>query len=300
MNLRLMALNIRNFVPDLSLPVIKQRINVRYKQLLATEKWEFLRESTTVRLRGQDSNASTMTIAVNPGAVTVTGTGTTWTANAAAGWWFRVDDDSQYYEISGVPSNTQIILTTTYGGTTVTAGDYEYFKTLYSPDVGDVGEIESVVYQSELVEKNPSFINSLDPERVSTGTPKYWVNRSKTSAVDGVVTFEVWPVPDQDYVVTVNYKKTVSDLSADTDTPLFRPEVLEAGALWDCYRLAYVITKNTAYMGLARDAKQDFEAEVRKMVLEDLQTASLPRTVRDVLGVLDFDDDFRTNHDVDW
>ena len=302
MNFRLMALNIKEFVPDLSLPVIKQRINVRYKQILNSEKWEFLKDSTTVRLRGIETSSSTMTVAVVPGGVTVTGTGTTWYGTATSGWLFRVNDESQPYEVSSVTNDTQILLMTAYGGTTVTAGDFEYFKNRYTPDVGDCGEINSIVYQSQLEETTEAWINANDPERTSTGQPAKWVNHSKSSSVDGLVTFEIWPIPDQDYVVTVNYTKTVTDLSNDSDTPLFRPEVLEAGALWDCYRIAFRITNNTAYIGLARDAKTDFETELRKMTLEDLRTASLPRRVRDVMGVLDsggWDDNFRVSHDVD-
>ena len=225
MNFRLMALNIREFVPDLSMPVIKQRINVRYKQILAAEKWGFLNASTGVTLS----------------------TGTSLCIPAA-----------------------------------------------------DCTEVIAVTTDAVVTEQPLEYINRLDPERTSTGSPRHWTVFSKSSAVDGVVTLEIWPLADQDYWLGFRYVKTVSDMAQDTDTPLFRPEVLEAGALWDCYRLAFAITKNTAYIGLARDAKQDFESEVRRMVLEDIQTTSMPRTVKDVMGVLDFDDNFRANHDVEW
>ena len=225
MNLRLMALNIKEFVPDLSLPVIKQRINIRYKQILAMEKWEFLNSLVAV------SQA----------------TGTT----------------------------------------------------LCTPAT-DCGEVIAVRTDVVVTEKPPMYLNALDPERTSTGAPKHWVVYSKSTAVDGVVTIELWPITDQVYTLMVSYTKTVSDLVNDADSPLFRPEVLEAGTLWDCYRLVYAINRNTAYIGLARDAKQDFEAELRRMIQEDLQTASLPRTVTDVMGLLDFDDTFRTSHDVEW
>ena len=225
MNFRLMALNIKEFVPDLSMPVIKQRINVRYKQILAAEKWGFLNSFVGVALP----------------------TGTSLCTPAA-----------------------------------------------------DCTEVISVTTDSVITEKPLDYINKLDPERTSTGSPRHWTVYSKSSAVDGIVTLEIWPLADQAYVLGVHYVKTVSDLAQDTDTPLFRPEVLEAGALWDCYRLAFAITKNTAYIGLARDAKQDFESEVRRMVLEDIQTTSMPRTVKDVMGVLDFDDNFRASHDVGW
>jgi len=301
MNFRLMALNIREFCPVLSIPVIKQRINIRYKQILAAEKWEFLNDSTTVRLRAKHSlGSSIQTVAINQAGVTVTGTGTTFASESIIGWKFKFSSEAQPYIIHYIESDTSLALETAYGGTTQTASSFEYFKNTYSPDVGDVGEIVSVIYKTALEEKSPSFINSLDPERTSTGTPVYWCNLSKTSAADGIVTIEVWPIPDQDYVVTLNYKKTTADLSLDTDSPVFRAEVLEAGALWDCYRLAFAITQNPAYMGLARDSRNDFTDLLRQMVIEDLGTSSLPERVRDITDQLYFNDTFRTSHDVDW
>jgi len=298
-----MALNIREFVPTLSIPVIKQRINVRYKQIIAAEKWEFLNDSTTVRLRGIHSlGSSVQTVEVNQAEVSVSGTGTTFSSDNI-GWKFRFSSEAQPYIIATTPSGVSLTLETAYGGTTLTAGTsvaFEMFKNIYSPDVGDVNEIQNIVYQQPLVEKSREFIDQLDPERSSVGAPKYWINHSKTTAVDGLVSFEIWPLSDKDYVVTVNYKKVIDSLSADSDEPVFRSELLEAGALWDCFRLSFAKTQNPAYIGLARDAKMDFENLARQMVIEDMQTASLPQTVRDVTTSIPFDDGYSTSHDTDW
>lgn len=299
MNFRLIALNIREFVPSLSLVVIKQRINIRYKQILAAEKWEFLNDSTTVRLRGKVSGSSTQTVAVNQASTSVTGAGTTWAVASIEGFKFRFGSESQPYIVSSVSTDTQLTLETSYGGTTQTAALHSYFKNIYSPDVGDVGEIQSIVYDTELREVSQGYLDRLDPNRDSTGPPTCWVNHSKTTMVDGLAKFEIWPVPDQDYVVTVNYKKTITDLNADTDSPLFRPEVLEAGSLWDCFRLVFAVTQNPAYIGLARDAKADFELLTRQMVIEDLETTSLPSAVRNVTTPLGFDDNFYVSHDTE-
>jgi len=299
MNFRTLALNIRQFCPQLSIPVIKQRINIRYRQILAAEKWEFLNESTVVRLRKIYAPASTVaTIAVNPAQVTVTGTGTTM-ATENVGWNFRVNSEPQPYVIASVNSATEFLLEANYAGTTVTAGTFELFKSVYSPVVGDVAEITSIVYQDELDEISLSELNRLDPERSSTGEPQKWCNISKTTAAGGIASFEIWPVSDDDYAVTVNYKKKISDLSLDTDAPVFRPELLEAGALWDCYRQLYSSTQNPAFVGLARDARADYHALLRDMILEDLQTASLPSKVRVETQYRTVDDNFRLSHDVD-
>lgn len=298
MDLRLMSLNIREFCPDLSIPVIRQRINIRYKQILAAESWEFLNDSTTVRLIGiHESGDDADTVAVPFNSVTVTGTSTKFT-DANIGAHIRIDAEAQPYVISAVGSSTSLTLETSYGGSTQTEADYNLYKTIYTPVVGDVDVITSIVYQSPLAEKSDAFLNIIDPERSSTGSPVYWRNFSKTRA-HGLVSFEIWPTPDQDYVITVFYKKLASELTAGTDEPIFRAEVLEAGALWDCYRLAFAKTKNNTYVGLARDARNDFSDLQRQMLIEDLAISSLPNRVRDVSGVKIWDDNFFARHDTE-
>lgn len=223
MDFRLIVLNIKQFCPQLSVPVIKQRVNVRYQQILGYEDWEFLNSSTTL---------------------------------------------------------------STISGTVV-----------YSPVVGNVAEIRSMTYETDMREVSQEYLNRIDPERETTGSPQYWYIDSKSSAL-GIVSFGIWPEPDDVYVITVNYKKAVSDMSADTDTPVFRTELLESGSLWDCYRLVYGITQNPAYIGMARDAQQEFQLLLRQMTIEDLSTASLPRKVRDARQDSWFDDNFLLDHDV--
>ena len=92
MNFRLIALNIQKFVPMLSIPVIKQRINVRYQQIIGAEDWSFLNDSTTVRLVEQISNTSTESCAVTQGSATVTGTATSW--SGIDGYFKRLFHDS--------------------------------------------------------------------------------------------------------------------------------------------------------------------------------------------------------------
>ena len=296
MDFRLMVLNIKQFCPQLSVPVIKQRVNVRYQQVLGYEDWEFLKDSTTINVIGVTSNTSSQSCAVTNASATVTGTGTAWTS-ALVGYSFRVGTEAQPYEVSAVGGLTSLTLTTTYGGDTATGEDFSYWPKVYSPSVSDVGEITSVVYQTELREVSEAFLNQLDPERESTGSPMYWRVVSKASAL-GTVSIEIYPPACEDYVVTVNYKKTVSDLAADTDEPVFRSEVLEAGALWDCYRLVYGVTQNPAYIGMARDAQTEFQMLLRQMTIEDLSTASLPRRVRNTGGGMWFGDDFNVSHDI--
>lgn len=297
MNFRLMALNIQQFTPMLSIPVIKQRINVRYRQILAQEDWTFLNDHTIINLVEAHSNVTGDTIAVAVGGVNVTGTGTTFT-DWQADDRIRFAGESQPYVVSTVSNATGLTIEVGYGGSTALSGeDYELFRTLYTPAAGDVDTITGVVYQSPLQERSQAYLNALDPERTSQGPPAIYSVVSKTRS-QGLVTIEIWPVSDAAYTVTVAYKKLVSLLSANTDEPVFRADVLEAGALWDCYRHAFAVTQNAAWIGLARDAKVDYAQLMEGLYAEELRTASMPAAVRDVSSGSTIDDDYYTKHDI--
>jgi len=279
MNFRKMYLNIKEFCPKLSIPVIKERINIRYQQILAAEDWEFLYDTTTVRLVAIHESLDGETVQVAQGDTAVTGTGTTFTS-AHEGYYIRFGSDSQPYVVSSVTDTTHLVLETAYGDDSDSSMSYSLYPRSYSPSVGDVGEILSIAYNSKLGEVSEGFLYRLDPERDSTGEPTYYRIFSKSKADQGTVSFEVWPIPDEDYVVTVSYKRTVSALSEDTDEPVFRPELLEAGALWDCYRMCFNLTQNPAFMGMARDSRNEYDRLMRDMLLEDLRTASIPQRIR--------------------
>ena len=265
---------------------------------MGAEDWEFLKDSTTVNLKGIFACAdSGDTVAVTNASANVIGTGTTFTGHTI-GDYIRFASESQPYIIGTISNATGLTLETIYGGTTDTSTTYRIGRRIYTPSVSDVAEIVSIVYQNRLHEASETFLNSIDPERTSTGSPKYYRIFSKSKS-DGIVTFEIWPTPNQDYVVTVFYKKLVSDLTADTDEPVFRPELVEAGALWDSYRMAFAITQNPAWIGLARDAKVDYANLLRDTILEDIQTTSMSRRTKDVMTTHEYDDNFRTSHDTE-
>uniref|UniRef100_A0A6M3IFK9 Putative tail protein n=1 Tax=viral metagenome TaxID=1070528 RepID=A0A6M3IFK9_9ZZZZ len=297
MNLRLMALNIREFCPFLSIPVIKQRINVRYKQIIGAEDWEFLRDSTTVKLIGVHTSTSSETVTVTEDSTAVLGVGTTFTTDCAAGDYFLVGTEDQPYVVSSVTDNLNLVLEQVYGGATTAGASFSYYRLIYSPTIANVGQITSIVYQGPLYEVSEGWINARG--RTSTGSPSHYSVFSKTKG-DGIVSFEIWPIPDADYVVTVFYRKYVVDLTTDTDEPVFRPELIEAGALWDCYRLSFATTQNPAFIGLARDAKMDYVGLLRDALIEDVHTSSVPTRVRDVSGDYMYDNNFLTKHDVGY
>jgi len=279
MNLKLMALNIKQFCPGLSIPVIKQRINVRYKQILEQEDWVFLNDSEVVTLPERVSNESTESCNTTYGSTNVVGVGTSWTSTMA-GKLFRAGNDAQFYRIASVSHANLLLLEKAYAQDTASGEDFEYWNELYSPTSSTISKISSVVYKSELREKPQDFFSRLDPERSSTGSPVYYSVVDRASE-GGVTSFDIWPVPDDYYGVRVYFKKTVDALTTGSSEPVFNSALLEAAALWDCYRLSFGLTQNPAYMGLARDAMTEYQRMLRETIIQDLSNTSLPTKVRD-------------------
>ena len=279
MNLKLMALNIKQFCPGLSIPVIKQRINIRYKQILEQEDWVFLNDSEVVTLPERTNNETTESCDATFGSTAVSGTLTSW-ASTMAGKLFRVGSDAQFYRIASVTSTTALVLEKAYAQETTTDADFEYWNESYSPTSSEISKISAVVYQSELREKPQDFFSRLDPERTSTGSPVYYSIVDRASE-GGVSSFDIWPVPDDNYGVRVYFKKTVDELTTGASEPVFSSALLEAAALWDCYRLSFGLTQNPAYMGLARDAMTEYQKMLRDTIIQDLSNTSLPTKVRD-------------------
>jgi len=298
MNLKLMALNIKQFCPGLSVPVIKQRINIRYKQILEQEDWLFLNESEVVGLDERVENSSTESCDVVFGSTTVAGTLTSWTS-ALEGKLFRVGSDAQFYRVDSVTSTTALELEKVYAQDSVSGADFEHWSESYSPTSSQIARIDRVVYETELREKPQDYFNKIDPERTSTGSPVFYSIVEQASE-GGATSFDIWPVPDDNYGVRVYYKKIVDELTANSDEPVFNSALLEAAALWDCYRLSFGLTQNPAFMGLARDAMKEYQIMLRDTIIQDLNNSSLPRQVQDMDGYANgfYNDEFMLDHDV--
>lgn len=104
--------------------------------------------STTnyLKIEGDTAEYTTGTISITTATATVTGSGTSWLANASAGEYIRIGED--LYLIQSVDSNTSITLSSTYIGVTISGKTY-----------GIAAYISDVVIQN-LTVKNASGANS--------------------------------------------------------------------------------------------------------------------------------------------
>ncbi|MEW6214097.1 MAG: hypothetical protein AB1478_02665 [Nitrospirota bacterium] len=262
---------INKFVPELSTTDIGLFINKRYQMLLKNWQWSFLKIYANLTLVAP---YTTGTVSVTNGSTTVTGSGTTFTA-AMVGRHFRLSNAVPFYKIAARVSNTEITLSSAYGGDTATGQSYEIFQHIYSL-ASDCREIIKIVYDTPLIEKSVEYIERNDPDRSVSGTPLYWADRGLDS--NRYRQIEIAPYPDDDYVIRYSYWKSVSDLSADTDVLLLRDDLIEEFTLADCYRLAFKQNPQYATLIPSPVALQMLWAEA---VAEDMRISSPEIEVRE-------------------
>ena len=115
-----------------------------------------------------DYNAGT--VAVTNASATVTGTDTYFSANTAAGDYFRIDsngigDSSKWYQILSVDSDTQLTLASNFGEYTETSLDYHVSK---APTAFPVPFHEYILYEAVLkivTEQGDTVLQAIAAER---------------------------------------------------------------------------------------------------------------------------------------
>lgn len=275
MSFRSMRLELIGFVPELNAVQAGLRLNRSYQHLLEAHNWSFLNLEALVKLVAP---YTTGTVTVNNGSTTVTGAGTAWTA-AMANRWFRCDSSFVFYKISTVNVGLQTLtLEATYGEANAATQPYTIFQHVYAKPT-DCREIRTIRYDYNMREVTKDYIDTLEPERSSTGQPVYWCNRDDAN-------WEVWPTPDANYTLRMYYRKLVHDLDDTTYTTALVPErlILKHAQIAAYQQLASTEAGMQRYMPLYTAAIQekgpDSFAELFRVATEqDLKNLSLPTKV---------------------
>lgn len=215
MSFRSMRLELIGFVPELNAVQAGLRLNRSYEHLLDAHTWSFLNVEALVKLLAP-YNAGTAT--VTNGLATVQGAATVWTAGMA-NRYFRCGDSFVFYKISSVDAVTQVAtLEATFGEASAALQPYTIFKHVYTKPT-DCKHIRSIRYDYNLPQVTKDYLDTLEPERSSTGQPFYWTMHDED-------TFEIWPVPDANYTLRMYYRRQIADLNDSTNTSALLPERL--------------------------------------------------------------------------
>lgn len=271
MSYRTLKLELQSFVPELNAVQAGIRLNRSYQHILALHPWSFLRTEALVKLLAP---YKTGTVTTTYNSATVSGASTVWTA-AMIGRFFRSSTNTPFYRISDVDAVAQTLtLESVYGETGAAGAAYTIFKTQYAKPT-DCNIIRGIRFDYNLPETTKTYIDTMEPDRSSTGQPCYWFNLDNAS-------FEVWPAPDQNYTLRLYYYKTVSDLSAETDTTLMNERIVLAHARMSAYlQLASDAERGQYYLQLATAAKAEFDDLWLTVMEDDMRKLSLPTRVLD-------------------
>lgn len=296
MSFRSMKLELMSFVPEINAVQAGIRLNRSYQHLLALHPWSFIKGEGLVHLTGE---YTTGTVNATNGLAAVTGNGTAWTS-AFVGRYLKVSSSRVYYLITNFTAPQTLTLETTFGEPSVALSAYSIFKTIYDKPT-DCADMLGVRYDWNLPSITKVALDTMDPNRESSGQPTYWLNRTDT-------TWEVWPIPDTDYTVRLWYNRSFADMAAETDTPVIPDGVILAHAKQEaCLYLATTpgTDPNVAkhYLSVYTMMTQDqgptsFRALWAAAVEEDVRKLSLPRTVIAVGPDYPESNDYLMRHDV--
>ena len=153
----------------------------------------------------------TGTVSVTNGSATVTGSGTSWSGEIAAGDLFTIVGDNAWYEVASVGSNTSITLSANYAGTTGSGKSYAIsrdFTTRLALPYPQKGDIETASIIKRAFEQIDTETNIATANYSATSAPtanddsgdgysigSWWVNVTSDEAylcVDATVGSAVW------------------------------------------------------------------------------------------------------------
>lgn len=218
--------------------MVLEFINNRYARVTSSRHWDWLYQTLDSQL---EAPYETGTVDLVQGSQTVNGTGTSFSANLVPNNVFIPAGRNERYVVGSVEGITELTLEGEYAGEDATGVAYQVVKPVFtlpqncehvqSIVVGGVGELIPIGTQ-ELRRRQAS-----DPSRV--GPPVYFSEVGRRAA-DGLRTVEVYPAPDQRYVMQLNYGVNIMKLEdEDGNYPLIPDRhrvVLYYGALSEMYR----------------------------------------------------------------
>jgi hypothetical protein len=262
-----MQLQIVTAIPELNPLVVQTQINLVYQRLLREYKWNFLK---THDFLSTFAPYSTGTVTVSNGSTAVAGAGTAFTtAGVAVGDYVRFGAagvEKNFYEILTVTDNTNLVLSDAYVGSLTSGAAYSIFRTIYNLAT-DFSEFISIGHESPIHEVSSTYLNFDDPLRETSGKPTRYVMRGQTAG--GVKKVEFYPNPAGKYLIYYDYMKTVSDMSADTDSSVIRDDVLLYASYVECYTVA--LPRNPAYAVLVPAMEVRAQSSLRSLIAQEVR-----------------------------
>lgn len=205
---------------------------------------------------------STGTITATEGSATITGDGTTFTS-AMEGRKFRCEGAT--YVILAYVATDEITLSTNYAGTGGSGLVYKIYQDEYSlaSDAEDVLSMRQENNPHKLEKRGIEFLDKYYPQRNSFGYPMIYAIIGYDST--GYMKVAVYPIPNQARNIYYRYKKRVTEMSDDSDTPIIPLRyrwVLAKGAL-------YTVAKYLDMPDIGGDFEREYRQGIAQMISAD-------------------------------
>lgn len=243
--------------------VVKQRLNERYRQVVESRSWSWLRKESSLTTPAE---YSTGTAAVTAGSMAVVGTGTAW-APSMNDRVFRIGTEANYYTVT-VTDGTNLTLDAVYEGSTGSGLGYKINQNRYSlaADMDKLLEMYEPRAIRPLQEVDIEWLNAGYPSRPLYGDPMWYAYVRTTGGTEEV---ELFPLPTRQIVVRYAYISGFVALAVDSDKipEEVRADALVFGTLAD---MADDQAKRLAY-------GRQFQVALAEMVAADLREGRVDR-----------------------
>jgi len=287
MSYRLMKQELQGFTPEINAIQCGLRINRSYQTLLDMNQWSFLKRSALI-----NTVPPYITGTVDVSGINVTGHGTALTA-AMVGRYIRFSTAFEYYKIATVNVGAQTLTIESTVGTALTGTAYTIFQTHYSKPT-NTKHIINLSRELLLAERTQDWLDSFDPDRMSTGPPIVWSNYDDA-------TLEIYPPSDQVYVIRVSYKISVADLAAETDVPLLPENLIILHATAAAYRQLGARPEGQGYIKLLPGLMEEFKNAWTAAWETDMNKQTLPeQVITDQGGAMPTSVEFTIDKDTFW
>ncbi len=219
-----------------SLTRVKLWINERYRDIAIQRQWRWLYKEDNILIKAPET---TGTATFTKDSATVSGTGTTFT-NGSTAYVIKADGSPEIYTISAIGGATSITLNDAFQDTTITGGTFKLYQDTYvlPTDVEDLVQVWHEHYQAPMApvgldNMRKAQLRFPDAEGKAVAFTLVEDNSSGTRRM------QIYPRPDEQYLMHIKYIQRITRLSNDTDEPLIPKvyrSVLVYGACADLAR----------------------------------------------------------------
>lgn len=217
---------------------ILQFLNNTYQEVVMARHWRWLYATYDFSIFGPNS---TGTVSATNNDQTITGTGTAFDSTDLKGK-LVIDNVQSVYNVSSVASTTSLELDTKWAGDSVSDSSFKIYKAQYKL-AAEVDQILNMTNDAIGLKMIPLGYQELrrlqQQDPTSSGAPRYYsLIRRETD--DDSQYIEVFPYPDKDYNIHIDYTVRILKLEDSEDVYPIVPDryrvVLFYGALAQFYR----------------------------------------------------------------